>query len=143
MIEQIKSSEIQKFLEKNPQIYIYGNDYKTKDGTCVRDYIHVSDLANIHIKTLKYINKNSKSLILNCGYGKPYSVLDIANIFKKKKKYTHINYKNRRSGDIAEVYSDTKRINKILKLKPKYDNLEYILESAYNWERIIKKFKLN
>tara|TARA_B110000438_G_scaffold279118_1_gene303270 strand:+ start:347 stop:550 length:204 start_codon:yes stop_codon:yes gene_type:complete len=67
----------------------------------------------------------------------------LQTFLKKKKKYTRINYKNRRSGDIAEVYSDSKKINKILKLKPKYDNLEYILDSAYNWEKIIKKFKLN
>ena len=138
----IKNIAIQS-LKKKPVINIYGNDYKTKDGTCVRDYIHVSDLANIHIKVLKYINKNSKSLILNCGYGKPYSVLDIANIFKIKKKNTQINFKKRRPGDIAEVYSNTKKIDKVLKLKPKYDNLEYILDSAYNWEKIIKKFNLN
>jgi len=110
----IKNIAIQS-LKKKPVINIYGNDYKTKDGTCVRDYIHVSDLANIHIKVLKYINKNSKSLILNCGYGKPYSVLDIANIFKIKKKNTQINFKKRRPGDIAEVYSNTKKIDKLTK----------------------------
>ena len=132
----IKNIAIQS-LKKKPIINIYGNDYKTKDGTCVRDYIHVSDLANIHIKALKYINKNSKSLILNCGYGKPYSVLDIANIFKIKKKNTQIRFKKRRPGDIAEVYSNTKKINKILKLKVKYDNLENILDSAYKWEKKI------
>ena len=132
----IKNIAIQS-LKKKPVITIYGNDYKTKDGTCVRDYIHVSDLANIHIKALKYINKNSKSLILNCGYGKPYSVLDIANIFKIKKKNTQIRFKKRRPGDIAEVYSNTKKINKILKLKVKYDNLENILDSAYKWEKKI------
>ena len=138
----IKNIAIQS-LKKKPVISIYGNDYKTKDGTCVRDYIHVSDLANIHIVALKYINKNSKSLILNCGYGKPYSVLDIANIFKIKKKNTQIRFKKRRPGDIAEVYSNTKKIDKILKLKAKYDNLENILDSAYKWEKIIKKFNLN
>ena len=132
----IKNIAIQS-LKKKPIINIYGNDYKTKDGTCVRDYIHVSDLANIHIMALKYINKNSKSLILNCGYGKPYSVLDIANIFKIKKKNTQIRFKKRRPGDIAEVYSNTKKINKILKLKVKYDNLENILDSAYKWEKKI------
>ena len=132
----IKNIAIQS-LKKKPVINIYGNDYKTKDGTCVRDYIHVSDLANIHIVALKYINKNSKSLILNCGYGKPYSVLDIANIFKIKKKNTQIRFKKRRPGDIAEVYSNTKKINKILKLKVKYDNLENILDSAYKWEKKI------
>ncbi|MDC1137083.1 UDP-glucose 4-epimerase GalE [Candidatus Pelagibacter sp.] len=130
----IKNISIQS-LKKKPIISIYGNDYKTKDGTCVRDYIHVSDLADIHIKTLKYINKSSKSLILNCGYGKPYSVLEIANIFKKKNKNTQINFKNRRPGDIAEVYSNTKKFDKILKLKPKYNSLEYILNSAHMWEK--------
>ena len=132
----IKNIAIQS-LKKKPVISIYGNDYKTKDGTCVRDYVHVSDLANVHIKALKYINKNSKSLILNCGYGKPYSVLDIANVLKKKNKNTQIIYKNRRPGDIAKVYSNTKKSNKILKLKPKYDNLEYILDSAQKWEKKI------
>ena len=132
----IKNIAIQS-LKKKPVISIYGNDYKTKDGTCIRDYIHVSDLATIHIMALKYINKNSKSLILNCGYGKPYSVLDIANIFKIKKKNTQIRFKKRRPGDIAEVYSNTKKINKILKLKVKYDNLENILDSAYKWEKKI------
>ena len=78
----IKNIAIQS-LKKEPSISIYGNDYKTKDGTCIRDYIHVSDLANIHIETLKYINDKSKSLILNCGYGKVYSVLDIVKILTK------------------------------------------------------------
>jgi UDP-glucose 4-epimerase len=133
----IKNIAIQS-LKKKPIINIYGNNYKTRDGTCIRDYIHVSDLANIHIKALKYINENSKSLILNCGYGKPYSVLEIANIFKKNNQITQINYKDRRPGDIAEVYSNTKKIDKILRLKYKYDNLEFILNSAYNWEKKIK-----
>ena len=133
----IKNIAIQS-LKKKPVISIYGNDYKTKDGTCVRDYIHVSDLANIHIKALKYINKNSKSLILNCGYGKPYSVLEISNILKKKNRDTKINYKKRRPGDIAQVYSNTRKLDKILKLKPKYNSLEYILESAYKWEKKLK-----
>ena len=133
----IKNIAIQS-LKKKPVISIYGNDYKTKDGTCVRDYIHVSDLANIHIKALKYINKNSKSLILNCGYGKPYSVLEISNILKKKNRDTKINYKKRRPGDIAQVYSNTKKLDKILRLKPKYDSLKYILESAYKWEKKLK-----
>ena len=70
-------------LKKNPKINIYGKDYKTKDGTCVRDYMHVSDLSSAHIKALKFINNKSKSIILNCGYGKGYSVLEIVKILKK------------------------------------------------------------
>ena len=87
----IKNLAIQS-LQKKPRIYIYGNNYNTKDGTCVRDYIHVSDLANIHIKSLDYINKKSKSIVLNCGYGKGYSVLDIVNIFKTINKKLIINF---------------------------------------------------
>ena len=121
-------------LKKNPVINIFGNDYKTKDGTCIRDYMHVSDLSNIHIETLKYINTRSKSLTLNCGYGKGYSVLDIIKILKKIKKKLIINYKPRRSGDIAQVYAYTKKFQKILKWKPKFNNIKKIIKSAIKWE---------
>ena len=76
----IKNLAIQS-LKKKPIISIFGNDYNTKDGTCIRDYIHVSDLADIHLKSLNYIH-SKPSLLLNCGYGKGYSVLDIVNLFK-------------------------------------------------------------
>ena len=117
---------------KEPQHFFFRPHFNIRKELSVK---------NISAKTLKYINKNSKSLILNCGYGKPYSVLDIANILKRKNNNTQINYKNRRPGDIAEVYSDTKEFDKILKLKPKYDQLECILDSAYKWEKVMKKFK--
>ena len=120
--------------KKKPTVSIYGNDYRTKDGTCIRDYMHVSDLADVHIKTLKYINKRSKSLILNCGYGKGYSVLDILKIFKKINKKLLINYKSRRSGDVAKVYSNTKKLNDILNWKPKNNNINKIIKSAIKWE---------
>ena len=130
----IKNIAIQS-LKKKPLISIYGNDYATKDGTCIRDYIHVSDLADIHVKTLKYMDRYFKSLILNCGYGKGYSVLDIVNIFKKKNNKLIIDYKKRRPGDVAEVYSDTKKFRKILKWKPKFNNLNKIIGSAIKWEK--------
>ena len=129
----IKNIAIQS-LKKEPSISIYGNDYKTKDGTCIRDYIHVSDLANIHIETLKYINDKSKSLILNCGYGKGYSVLDIVKILKKINKKLIIYYLPKRSGDIAQVYANTKKFQKILKWIPKYNNINKIIKSAIKWE---------
>ena len=130
----IKNIAIQS-LKKKPLISIYGNDYATKDGTCIRDYIHVSDLADIHVKTLKYMDRYFKSLILNCGYGKGYSVLDIVNILKKKNNKLIIDYKKRRPGDVAEVYSDTKKFKKILKWKPKFNNLNKIIGSAIKWEK--------
>ncbi len=77
--------------------------------------MHVSDLANIHIKTLKYINSKSKSLTLNCGYGKGYSVLDIVKISKKINTKLRINFQPRRKGDVAQIYADTRKFKKILK----------------------------
>ncbi len=130
----IKNLAIQS-LKKNPKIFIYGNDYKTKDGTCIRDYVHVSDLADIHIRSLNFINLKSKSLVLNCGYGKGYSVLDIVNIFKKMKKKLIFEFTKRRPGDVAKVYADTKKIKRILKWKPRYNNLNKILKSSFRWEK--------
>tara|TARA_B100001057_G_C22810798_1_gene935330 strand:+ start:767 stop:1750 length:984 start_codon:yes stop_codon:yes gene_type:complete len=125
-------------MNKKPELNIFGNNYATKDGTCIRDYIHVSDLADIHIKGLDYLRKNKKSFILNCGYGKGYSVLQIANIFKKIRKNTKINFLDKRPGDIAQVYSDTKKFKKIIKWKPMYNNINLIIKSAINWERKLK-----
>ena len=122
-------------LEKKPKVKIFGNNYKTKDGTCVRDYIHVSDLADIHIKGLNYLNNNKKSFILNCGYGKGYSVQQIVNIFKKIKKGVGIQYQKRRPGDIAQVYANAKKFKKILRWKPKYNNIKLIIKSAIRWEK--------
>ena len=93
----IKNIAIQS-MNKKPKLNIYGINYNTKDGTCVRDYIHVTDLADIHIKGINYLKKNKKSFTLNCGYGKGYSVLQIANKFKKIKKNTQINFMNKRPG---------------------------------------------
>ena len=133
----IKNIAIQS-LKKKPTINIFGNDYPTKDGTCVRDYIHVSDLADIHIKVLDYLENNKKSLILNCGYGKGYSVQEILTIFKKIKKNLTINYQKRRPGDIAQVYSNTKKLNQLLKWKSKYNDMNKIIKSAIDWEKKLK-----
>jgi len=128
-------------LKQKPLINIFGNNYQTRDGTCVRDYIHVSDLANIHIKGLNYLKKNKKSFILNCGYGKGYSVLEIVNLFKKIKKNLTIKYKKRRAGDIAQVYSNTKKFYKLFRWKPKHNDMYSIIKSAIKWEKKIKNFK--
>jgi len=133
----VKNIAIQ-YLKKKPVINIYGKNYKTKDGTCIRDYIHVSDLADIHIKSIKYLTKNKKSILLNCGYGKGYSVQQIIDIFKKIKKGVKVYYKKRRPGDIAQVYADTKKFKKILKWRPKYNNIKLIIQSAIKWEKKLK-----
>ena len=93
----------------------------------------MSDLANIHIKGLNYLEKNKKSFVLNCGYGKGYSVKQIVDIFKKIKKFTDVQYQKRRPGDIAQVYANTKKFKKILKWRPKYNNIKLIIKSAIQW----------
>jgi UDP-glucose 4-epimerase len=130
----IKNIAIQS-LKKKPVINIFGDDYPTKDGTCIRDYIHVSDLADIHVKGIEYLEKNNKSFTLNCGYGKGYSVLQIVKIFKKITKNLKIIFSNKRPGDVAEVYANTKKFKKLLKWKPKYNNINKIINSAIKWEK--------
>ena len=103
--------------------------------------MHVSDLSVAHVKTLKYLKEKSKSVILNCGYGKGYSVLEILRKFKKIKKNLNINFVQRREGDVAAVYSDTKRFKKTIKMKIKYNNIRKILKSSINWEKILKSRK--
>jgi len=130
-----------KSLEKKPKVKIFGNNYKTKDGTCIRDYIHVSDLADIHVKGLNFLNSNNKSFILNCGYGKGYSVQQIVDIFKKIKNGVEIQYLKRRPGDIASIYANTKKFKKVLKWKPKYNNIKLIIKSTIRWEKKLKTLK--
>jgi UDP-glucose 4-epimerase len=135
----IKNIAIQS-LKKKPIINIFGNDYPTKDGTCVRDYIHVSDLTDIHIKGLDYLKNNKKSFVLNCGYGRGYSVQEIVTIFKKIKKNITIQYQKRRPGDISQVYSNAKKLNQLLQWKPKYNNMYKIIKNAINWEKKLKTY---
>ena len=135
----IKNIAIQS-LRKKPKIIIYGNNYLTKDGTCIRDYMHVSDLANIHTKVMDYLIKNNKSVVLNCGYGKGYSVLEIVKVFNKINKNLIINFQKRRPGDVAQIYSNTKKLKKLLRWKPKFNDINKILKSAIRWEKIIKDF---
>ena len=128
-------------LKRKPVINVYGDNYKTKDGTCVRDYMHVSDLSVAHVKALKYLKEKSKSVILNCGYGKGYSVLEILRMFKKIKKNLKIKFVQRRKCDVAAVYSDTKKFKKTIKMKNKYNNIHKILNSSIKWEKILKNRK--
>ncbi len=136
----IKNLAIQS-LKSKPQVNIYGNNYNTRDGTCIRDYIHVSDLAYIHVKFLKNILKTKKSLILNCGYGRGYSVKEVVDVFKKIKKNTNITFMKKRPGDIGQVFANTTKIKKTLKWKPKFNNIKKILLSSINWEKILNEKK--
>ena len=126
-------------LKKKPLINIYGKDYNTSDGTCIRDFIHVSDISDIHIKILLKINKIKKSFILNCGYGSGRSVLDVVKSFKKiSKKNLIIRFKPRRTADLEQIIADVSKLKKILKWKPKFNNLSLMVKSCINWEKSIK-----
>ena len=119
------------------KVNIYGKNYQTRDGTCIRDYIHVSDLADIHLKLLKNKKINNKPLIVNCGYGKGYSVKEVVDIFKSIKKNVVVSYKRRRRGDIDQIFANTQKLKKILNWKPKFNNMKEIILSSIKWEKKI------
>ena len=123
---------------KRDQIKIFGNDYNTPDGTAIRDYIHVSDLADIHLEVAKYLLKNLESNLFNCGYGNGFSVLDVVNttnsIYQNKIIYK---FSNRREGDVEKLISDTSKLLKYIKWQPKYNDLKEIINSSIKWEEKI------
>jgi len=116
-----------------PQLNIFGDDYDTLDGTGVRDYIHITDLANGHIKAIEYVLDNKGIDYYNLGTGKGYSVLEMVNAFKEVNK-VDVPYKvvSRRDGDIATCYADTEYAYKKLGFKAQY-GLKEMVESAYNY----------
>jgi UDP-glucose 4-epimerase len=120
---------------KRKEMFIFGDDYDTPDGTCIRDYIHVDDLAQAHIDALKYLDSNKKSHILNCGYGHGFSVKEVLNtvemIIGEK---INIEVGPRRLGDAVKLISKVDKIKNILGWSPQFDNLSYIVNSAIAWE---------
>ena len=125
-------------LGKRKKLEIFGNDYETKDGTCIRDYIHVSDLVDAHLEALYYLNDNGSSVTLNCGYGKGYSVLDVVSAINKiGNKNITIKYSNRRKGDPVSVVANNSLIKNTINWNPKYNSLEMILKDALRWENKI------
>ena len=130
------SSEIMK---KRPKLKIYGSDYKTKDGSCIRDFIHVSDIAQIHYLILEKINKLKISKVLNCGYNKGISVLEVAKEFKKQSsKKVNIIFTKRRKDDLIKIIASNKKLKNFVKWRPKFDNLSKIVKSCIIWERKIR-----
>ncbi|WP_455684669.1 UDP-glucose 4-epimerase GalE [Thomasclavelia sp.] len=115
-------------------IYIYGNDYNTPDGTCIRDYIHVLDLADAHIKALEYLKKENQSNIFNLGNGEGYSVLEIINAAKKVTNLPiNVTIDKRRPGDPARLIANNTKAKEILGWQPKYTDIEEIISSAWNF----------
>ena len=130
---------------KKKTFFVYGNKYKTKDGTTVRDYIHVLDLCEIIEKlSLKIIN-NKISKTFNCGYGKGFSVNEVIYEFNKISNFKLTKkYLSKRKGDIQSLIADPKKIKKYLNWTPKFNNLSLILKNSIKWEQYINnkyKFK--
>jgi len=125
---------------KRDAITIYGDDYNTRDGSCIRDYIHVEDLASAHVSSLNYLFSGEKSDIFNCGYGNGYSVKEVLDTFQKTNNTTlNIKVGPRRPGDIAEITADNKKILAAMDWTPKFNDLSIILKDAFRWEQSLSK----
>ena len=125
-------------MRKNPKLKIYGTNYKTKDGSCIRDFIHVSDIAEIHYLVLEKINKSNISKILNCGYNKGTSVLEVANEFKRQSsKKVNLIYSKKRNNDLIKIIASNTNLKKFIKWKPKFNSLGKIVKSCISWEKKI------
>lgn len=115
---------------------LFGSDYPTRDGTCIRDYIHVSDLANAHIQALEYLRAGGANATLNCGYGHGYSVREVVDVVKKVSGHDFpVAMCGRRPGDPAVLVSDVAKIKKAFSWTPRYDDLEVIVQHALAWEK--------
>ena len=120
---------------KRSGVTVYGEDYPTPDGTGIRDYIHVEDLASAHLDALSYLDGGGQSATLNCGYGHGYSVLEVLNeIQRVSLRKLVISHGPRRPGDVPRLVADTSRLRKELGWAPKYDSLAKICSSALAWE---------
>jgi len=116
------------------KIKIFGPDYTTFDGSAVRDYIHVVDLADAHIEALKQLATSNRSGVWNCGYGKGYSVKQVVRAFENINKVTfNIQYEPQRKGDPAQVIANTDLIFSESNWRPKYNDIELICNSSYTW----------
>jgi UDP-glucose 4-epimerase len=118
------------------KIDIFGTDYPTPDGSCIRDFIHVSDLAQAHRAALSYLREGGGSVTLNCGYGRGYSVLEtIEAVRRVSGRNFAVQYALRRPGDIMTMVADTSRMRAMLDWTPQYDNLDTIAAHALAWEQ--------
>lgn len=128
---------------RREDIKVFGDDYETPDGTCVRDYIHVTDLADAHVLALKHLLNQGESESFNLGNGKGFSVKEVVEMAKK---VTGIDFKvtmaDRRPGDPPVLVADATKAKQILKWQPKYADLETIVSSAWNWhKKVCQKIK--
>ena len=122
-------------LGKRPHLQIYGNDYPTPDGTCVRDYIHVTDLVDAHYLALEHLRGTGENLIVNCGYGHGRSVIEVVETVKRVSGTDfEVRMAERRPGDAVTIVAKSDRIRERLDWKPRFDDLDEIVTHALRWE---------
>lgn len=126
-----------------PGLKIFGSDYDTPDGTAVRDYIHIDDLANAHLLALEYLKTQKKNRVFNCGYGVGRSVFEVVKITKEVTGIDfHTDLCGRRQGDPPALVADSRRIQTELGWKPQFNDLHYIIKTAWEWEKKIKEKRI-
>jgi UDP-glucose 4-epimerase len=119
-----------------PKVDVFGTDYPTPDGTCIRDYIHVSDLVRAHSDALAYLRGGGESATLNCGYGRGFSVLEVIETVKRVSGVDlKVEFADRRAGDPAQIVAASDRARSLLKWQPHFDDLQTIVTHALAWER--------
>lgn len=130
------SNNLYKSVTAGKEFKIYGKDHKTYDGTPVRDFIHVDDLAEIHYKSLIYLKKHKKNQVCNCGYGQGYSIQQVIKILLKENKI-NLNYSftKKRPGDISYMVADIKKLKKTINWSPKNSSLKKMILSEFKWKK--------
>jgi UDP-glucose 4-epimerase len=123
-------------LGRIPHLEIFGTDFPTRDGTGVRDYIHVTDLVDAHAVALDHLEKGGHSLTLNCGYGRGYSVREVIDVVSRiAGREMPIRQAQPRPGDLAELVADPTKLQRNLAWRPQYNDLSAIVATSYNWEK--------
>ena len=125
---------------KRPHVSIFGTDYDTPDGTGVRDYIHVEDLATAHLDALRYLRRGGESTVLNCGYGHGYSVREVIDAVDRANGTPLVRREEpRRAGDPPVLVARADRIRQVLGWQPRHDDLGFIVDTALRWERRLQR----
>jgi UDP-glucose 4-epimerase len=123
-------------LGQRSHMYIHGTDYPTPDGTCVRDYIHVDDLAQAHLDALQYLERGGASTVLNCGYGHGHSVREVIEAVRRESGVDFLVKEGpRRPGDPSALVAGNRKIGEVLGWRPRHDDLGYIVRTAWRWEQ--------
>lgn len=129
-------------LGQRPRMEVFGTDYPTADGTCIRDYIHVKDLARAHMSALGHLRAGGKADVFNCGYGRGYSVLQVIDAVKRtSNRDFEVKMSPRRPGDPASVVAAPAKIMRELGWRPEHANLDEIVSQAMTWERRLETLK--